>query len=253
MNREIVKQKLKELLDVDTKSLNMRLPIALGKTEAGTICFKDLTSLHHLLIAGATGQGKTSCLNGIITSLANNCERPELVLISAKGNYELCHGNSISLAKTEHWDIMYTLEKLDKEMEIRFKLFKEEGVRTLEEYDSKFLDYPTLRYIVVVIDDFDHLILSSNYKHKMAGLIYHLAQKSSHVGIHLIITTQKSTYDIIPGCLIANFPARIAFRVDTEYESRYILNQPGAEKLDGIGKLIFSYFDEFFQLQGILT
>ena len=96
MNREIVKQKMKELLDVDTNSLNMKLPIALGKTEAGTICFKDLTSLHHLLIAGATGQGKTSCLNGIITSLANNSQRPELVLISAKGNYELCHGNSIS-------------------------------------------------------------------------------------------------------------------------------------------------------------
>ena len=126
-------------------------------------------------------------------------------------------------------------------------------MRTLDEYENKFLDYPTLRYTVVVIDDFDLLILSSNYKHKMTNLIYHLAQRSSHVGIHLIITTQKLAYDIIPGCLIANFPARIAFRVDTEYESRYILNQSGAEKLDGIGKLIFSRFGEFFQLQGILT
>ena len=113
---------MKELLDVDTKSLNMKLPIALGKTEDGMICFRDLTSLHHLLIAGAAGQGKTSCLNGIITSLANNFHRPELVLISAKGNYELCHG------KTEHWDIMYTLEKLNKEIEIRYKLFREDRI-----------------------------------------------------------------------------------------------------------------------------
>ena len=253
MNREIVKQKMKELLDVDTKSLNMRLPIALGKTQDGMICFRDLTSLHHLLIAGAAGQGKTSCLNGMIASLSKSSHWPEIVSISAKGMYELCHSNTIPLAKTEHWDAMYTLEKLNKEVEIRLKLFKEEGVRTLEEYENKFLYYPTLQYTVVVIDDFDLLILSSNYKHKMTNLIYHLAQRSSHVGIHLIITTQKLTYDIIPGCLIANFPARIAFRVDTEYESRYILNQSRAEKLDGIGKLIFSRFGEFFQLQGILT
>jgi len=255
MNREIVKQKMKELLDVDTKSLNMRLPIALGKTQDGMICFRDLTSLHHLLIAGAAGQGKTSCLNGMIASLSKSSHWPEIVSISAKGMYELCHSNTIPLAKTEHWDAMYTLEKLNKEVEIRLKLFKEEGVRTLEEYQEKYMDYITLRYMVVIIDDYDHLILSlsPNYKHKMFGLIVNLAQKGSQVGVHLIITTQKITYDIISGCLIANFPARIAFRVDKEYESRMILYQAGAEKLDGIGKLIFSYYDEFFQLQGILT
>ena len=253
MNREIVKQKMKELLDVDTKSLNMRLPIALGKTQDGMICFRDLTSLHHLLIAGAAGQGKTSCLNGMIASLSKSSHWPEIVSISAIGMYELCHSNTIPLAKTEHWDAMYTLEKLNKEVEIRLKLFKEEGVRTLEEYENKFLDYITLRYTVVVIDDFDHLILSPNYKHKMAGLILNLVQKGSQVGIHMIITTQRLTHDIVPGCFMANFPARIAFRVDEEYESRMILYQAGAEKIDGIGKLIFSYDDDFFQLQGILT
>lgn len=251
MNTEIIKQKIKEFLDADTNSLNMKLPIALGKTEDGTICFKDLTSLHHLLIAGAAGQGKTSCLNGIITSLCINRRSPELVLISAKRMYELWHANIATSVITEHWDAMYTLEKLNKEVEIRLKLFKEEGVRTLEEYKNKFMDFITLQYIVVVIDDFDHLILSPNYKHKMFGLIVNLAQKGSQVGIHLIITTQKLTYDVISGCLIANFPARIALRVDKEYESRMILDQVGAEKLDGIVKLIFGYGDEFFQLQGM--
>ena len=150
---------------------------------------------------------------------------------------------------------MYTLEKLNKEVEIRLKLFKEEGVRTLEEYEDKYLDYLTLRYMVVIINDYDHLILSPNYKHKMFGLIVNLAQKASQVGIHIIITTQRLTHDIISGCLIAHFPARIAFKVESEYESRMIIHRKGAEKLDGIGKLIFSfsYDDEFFQLQGILT
>lgn len=97
MNTEIMKQKIKELLDVDTNSLNMKLPIALGKTEDGTICFRDLTSLHHILIAGAADQGKTSCLNGMIASLSKSSQRPEIVSISAKGMYELYHDNTIPL------------------------------------------------------------------------------------------------------------------------------------------------------------
>ena len=133
MNTEIMKQKIKELLDVDTNSLNMKLPIALGKTEDGTICFRDLTSLHHILIAGAADQGKTSCLNGMIASLSKSSQRPEIVSISAKRYVRIM---SRQYHPIKQWDIMYTLEKLNKEVEIRLKLFKEEGVRTLEEYED---------------------------------------------------------------------------------------------------------------------
>lgn len=226
MNTEL----FKELLEVDTTSLNMKLPIALGKSEDGTICFRDLISLHHIFIAGVSGQGKTSCLNGIIASLSNNCYHPELVLISAKGAYELYHTATIPLAKTEFSDIMCTLEKLYEEMEFRFKLFKRKGVRSLEEYDNKHPDCTPLRYIVVLIDDFDHLFISPDCKHKISSLISIMAQKGDQVGIHLIITTQRLTYNIILGCLKANFYTSIAFKVAAEHESRMILYKAGAEK-----------------------
>lgn len=249
MSKNQIKQQVKELLDADTASLNMEIPIALGKTENGRICYKDLTRLHHLLIAGATGQGKTSCLNGIIASMGRKKRhiRDELILISAKGNIELCSPRYAEVPETNPWDIMYTLEKLNKEMELRYKLFKAENASSLEEYDNKFEDDLTFGRIVVIIDDYDYLIVSPIYKrYKLENLILWLAQMGNQVGIHLIISTRR----LPSGVVLANFPARIVFRVNSEYESRMIIHQKGAEKLDGVGKLIFNHNNEFLHLQG---
>ena len=249
MDKNQIKQQVKELLDADTTSLNMEIPIALGKTEDGRICYKDLTRLHHLLIAGATGQGKTSCLNGIIASMGRKKRhiRDELILISAKGYMELCCPPYAEIPETNPWDIIYTLEKLNKEMELRHKLFKAENASSLEEYDNKFEDDLTFGRIVVIIDDYDHLIVSPIYKrYQLERLIYWLVQMGNQVGIHLIISTRR----LPSGVVLANFPARIVFRVDSEFESRMIIHQKGAEKLDGVRKLIFNYYEEYLYLQG---
>ena len=248
MNKKPIKQQVKELLDADTTSLNMEIPIALGKTEDGSFCYKDLTKLHHLLIAGATGQGKTSCLNGIIASMGRNKRhiRDSLILISAKCDIELLCPLYAESPRSP-WDIMYTLEKLNKEMELRYKFFEVENASSLEEYENKFEDDLTFGRIVVIIDDYDHLIVSPIYKrYKLENLILWLAQMGNQVGIHLIISTRR----LPSGVVLANFPARIVFRVNSEYESRMIINQKGAEKLDGVGKLIFNYYEEYLYLQG---
>lgn len=246
-----IKQQIQEVLDADTTNLKMELPIVLGKLEDGTICFRDLTSLKNLLIAGSIGQGKTSCLNGIIISLSNKnlFWKPKLILISSKGYSSLCRLNSSTLAVTEYCEIMYTLEKLDKEMENRWKLFKEKGVKSLEEYENDFLDFVTIQRIVVVIDDYDELARMD--KVKIENLIVHLAMLGHQVGIHLIISIRQIVYNVITGRIKAVIPARIAFRVISENESRIILDREGAEELDNVGKLIFSHYDEFLTLEGI--
>ena len=249
MDKNQIIQQVKELLDADTASLNMEIPIALGKTEDGRICYKDLTRLHHLLIAGAAGQGKTSCLNGIITSMGRKKRhiRDELILISAKGYMELYCPRYAEVPKRNPWDIIYTLEKLNKEMELRYKFFKTENASSLEEYDNKFEDDLTFGRIVVIIDDYDHLIVSPIYKrYKLERLILGLVQMGNQVGIHLIISTRR----LPSGVVLSNFPARIVFRMNSEYESRMIIHQKGAEKLDSVGKLIFNHKDDFLQLQG---
>lgn len=252
MNKNPIKQQVKELLDAYTTSLNMEIPIALGKTGDGGFCYKDLTRLHHLLIAGDTGQGKTSCLNGIIASMGRNKRhiRDSLILISAKCEPELLCPLYAESPRSL-WDIMYTLEKLNKEMELRYKFFKVENASSLEEYENKFEDDLTFGRIVVIIDDYDHLIVSPNYKrYKLEDLIVELSLYGHIVGIHLIITTQRVTGNIITGRIKANFPARIALRVTSKYESRVILDKDGAENIDGIGKLVFNHNGEFLHLQG---
>lgn len=250
MNTNGTRSILKELFNLHKKSLNMDLPIASGTDTNGTIYFKDLTSLHHLLIAGNPGQGKTSCINGIITSLERNevCWNNELILISR--NMGLFSQNNPLNIIHDLWEIMYTLEKLNKELEIRFKLFKEAGVKDMCEYNALHKDW-VLSYIVVVIDEFGDLANSHEYGHKIHGLIITLAQVGHKAGIHLVISTNHLSYSIISNCIKANFPARMAFKVTSESESLLILDRKGAEALEGNGKLIFNYGNEYTYLDGI--
>ena len=136
-------------------------------------------------------------------------------------------------------------------MELRYKFFKTENASSLEEYDNKFEDDLTFGRIVVIIDDYDHLILLPSYKrYKLEDLIVELSLFGHRAGIHLIIATQRVTSNIITGRIKANFPARIAFRVASIYDSRVILDKGGAENLDSVGKLIFNHNNVFLHLQG---
>ncbi len=244
------------------------LAIAIGKTISNETFVFDLTKMPHLLVAGATGQGKSVGLNAIITSLLYKKHPSQLkfVLVDPK-KVELTLYSKIErhfLAKlpdteeaiiTDTQKVINTLQSLTIEMENRYDLLKLAQVRNIKEYNERFLarrlnpqlGHRFLPYIVVVIDEFADLIMTAG--REIETPIARLAQLARAIGIHLIIATQRPTTNIITGVIKANFPARIAFRVSSMIDSRTILDSPGANQLIGRGDLLFAGGSDMIRLQ----
>jgi DNA segregation ATPase FtsK/SpoIIIE, S-DNA-T family len=244
------------------------LPIGLGKTIANETYVADLTKMPHLLIAGATGQGKSVGLNAIITSLLYTKHPAELkfVLVDPK-KVELSLFSRIQrhfLAKlpdteeaiiTDNRVVVRTLHSLCLEMDNRYNMLKKGGVRNIGEYNSKFISrqlnplegHRFMPYIVLIVDEFADLIMTSGKE--VEGPIARLAQLARAVGIHLVIATQRPSVNIITGTIKANFPARIAFRVTAKVDSRTILDSGGAEQLVGRGDMLLYTGNDLTRLQ----
>lgn len=244
------------------------LPFGIGKTIANESFVADLTRMPHILMAGATGQGKSVGLNAIITSLLY-CKHPselKFVMVDPK-KVELSLFSRIErhyLAKlpdseeaiiTETRKVVRTLNSLTIEMDNRYELLKDAQVRNIKEYNEKFRarrlnplsGHRFLPYIVLVVDEFADLIMTSGKE--VEGPITRLAQLARAVGIHLIIATQRPSVNIITGTIKANFPARIAFRVISRIDSRTILDTGGADQLVGRGDMLFSTGNDLIRLQ----
>ncbi len=235
------------------------LPVALGKTITNEVFIFDLTKMPHLLVAGATGQGKSVGLNAIITSLLYKKHPSEMkmVLIDPKmvefSLYSTVEHHYLAKLPDEEKPIIVdvtkvtqTLNSLTKEMDDRYELLMKAHVRTIKEYNEKFKSrrlnpnngHRFMPYIVVIIDEFGDLIMTAGKEIEMP--IARIAQKARAVGIHMIIATQRPTTNIITGTIKANFPARMAFRVTSQIDSRTILDMSGANQLIGRGDMLFS-------------
>jgi DNA segregation ATPase FtsK/SpoIIIE, S-DNA-T family len=247
---------------------NFALPIAIGKRIDNENFIVDLTTMPHLLMAGATGQGKSVGLNAILVSLLykKHPSQLKLVLVDPK-KVELSlyrHIENHFLAKlpgeedaiiTDTKKVINTLNALCIEMDNRYDLLKEAGCRNLREYNEKFVarklnpqkGHQYLPFIVLVVDEFADLIMTAGKEIEMP--IARLAQLARAVGIHLIIATQRPSVNIITGTIKANFPARIAFKVSSKVDSRTILDTGGAEQLIGKGDMLISYNGELVRLQ----
>ncbi len=247
---------------------NFSLPIAIGKKIDNENFIVDLATMPHLLMAGATGQGKSVGLNAILVSLLykKHPSQLKLVLVDPK-KVELSLYRTIEkhfLAKlpgeeeaiiTDTKKVIHTLNALCIEMDNRYDLLKEAGARNIKEYNEKFIrrrlnpqkGHQFLPFIVLVIDEFADLIMTAGKEVEMP--IARLAQLARAVGIHLIIATQRPSVNIITGTIKANFPARIAFKVSSKIDSRTILDTGGAEQLIGKGDMLVSYNGEITRLQ----
>ena len=244
------------------------LPIAIGKKIDNENFIVDLATMPHLLMAGATGQGKSVGLNAILVSLLykKHPSQLKLVLVDPK-KVELSIYKSIEkhfLARlpgeedsiiTDTKKVVHTLNALCIEMDNRYDLLKEAGCRNIKEYNDKFIarrlnpekGHQYLPFIVLVIDEFADLIMTAGKEIEMP--IARLAQLARAVGIHLIIATQRPSVNIITGTIKANFPARIAFKVSSKIDSRTILDAGGAEQLIGKGDMLISFNGEITRLQ----
>jgi S-DNA-T family DNA segregation ATPase FtsK/SpoIIIE len=250
------------------QSNTFSLPIAIGKKIDNENFIVDLASMPHLLMAGATGQGKSVGLNAILVSLLYKKHPSQLkfVLVDPK-KVELSIYKTIEnhfLAKlpgeedaiiTDTKKVVHTLNALCIEMDNRYDLLKEAGCRNIKEYNEKFAarklnpekGHQFLPFIVLVVDEFADLIMTAGKEVEMP--IARLAQLARAVGIHLIIATQRPSVNIITGTIKANFPARIAFKVSSKIDSRTILDAGGAEQLIGKGDMLISYNGELVRLQ----
>jgi S-DNA-T family DNA segregation ATPase FtsK/SpoIIIE len=250
------------------QTAEMDLPIALGKTISNETFVFDLTKMPHLLMAGATGQGKSVGLNAVMASLIYKKHPAEVkfVLIDPK-KVELTLYNKIErhyLAKlpdtdeaiiTDTHKVINTLNSLCLEMDDRYDLLKNAMVRDIKEYNRKFRDrklnpengHRFLPYIVLIIDEFADLIMTAGKE--VETPIARLAQLARAIGIHLIVATQRPSVNVITGIIKANFPARIAFRVTSKIDSRTILDTQGADQLIGKGDMLYSGRNELIRLQ----
>lgn len=246
----------------------MELPIALGKTISNETFVVDLAKMPHLLMAGATGQGKSVGLNAVLTSLLYKKHPAEVkfVLVDPK-KVELTLFNKIErhyLAKlpdtedaiiTDNAKVVATLNSLCVEMDNRYSLLKDAMVRNIKEYNEKFksrklnpeLGHRFLPYIVLVVDEFADLIMTAGKEVEVP--IARLAQLARAIGIHLIIATQRPSVNVITGLIKANFPARIAFRVTSKIDSRTILDTQGADQLIGRGDLLYTNGNDVVRVQ----
>ncbi|PHR68862.1 MAG: cell division protein FtsK [Lutibacter sp.] len=246
----------------------MELPIAFGKTISNESFVVDLAKMPHLLMAGATGQGKSVGLNVVLTSLLYKKHPAEVkfVLVDPK-KVELTLFNKIErhyLAKlpdseeaiiTDTTKVVNTLNSLCIEMDARYDLLKDAMVRNIKEYNTKFKarklnpenGHKFLPYIVLVIDEFADLIMTAGKE--VETPIARLAQLARAIGIHLIVATQRPSVNVITGIIKANFPARVAFRVTSKIDSRTILDSGGADQLIGKGDMLFTNGNEMVRIQ----
>lgn len=264
---------LKSLLDDPKfKAAKFELPVVIGRTISNEPMMFDLAKMPHLLVAGATGQGKSVGLNVIITSLlyTKHPSEMKMVLIDPK-KVELSLYSKIEkhfLAKmpdsedaiiTDTQKVVHTLKSLTIEMDTRYDLLKLAHVRTVKEYNEKFLSrrlnplkgHKFMHFIVVIIDEFADLLMTAG--REIEEPIVRLAQLARAIGIHLVIATQRPTTNIITGLIKANFPARIAFRVISNIDSRTILESTGANQLVGRGDMLISLSGEITRVQCALV
>ncbi len=253
------------------KEMKAELPIVIGRTIQNSSYAFDLAKMPHLLVAGATGQGKSVGLNAIITSLLYRKHPAELKLVMIDPKmveftpYKDLERHFMAKMESEEDVIItdpkkavYTLNSLCEEMEKRLKLLSKAGVRNIVEYNDRFKKRSLnpenghfyMPYIVVIVDEFADLIMMTR---EVEAPVMRLAQKARAVGIHLIIATQRPDVKVITGGIKANFPARIAFRVMQMIDSRTIIDQPGANQLIGRGDMLFSKDGELTRIQCALV
>ncbi len=265
--KEIVS--MREVLSSEKfKRAKMDLPIALGKTISNEVFVADLAKMPHLLIAGATGQGKSVGINAILMSILykKHPSQVKLVLIDPKKvelfpyskleHHFLAYlPNQEEPITTETNQVIHTLNSLCIEMDERYNLLKKASARNLREYNEKFVQrrlnpnngHRFMPFIVLVIDEFADLIMTAGKEVELP--IGRLAQLARAVGIHLIIATQRPSVNIITGVIKANFPARIAYKVSAKVDSRTILDASGADQLIGRGDMLLSVDGEMIRLQ----
>ena len=251
------------------KETKMELPLALGKTITNEVFMVDLAKIPHLLVAGATGQGKSVGLNAIITSLLYKKHPNELkfVLVDPKKvEFSIYHKisdhfmaclpeNDEEPIITDVTKVVRTLNSLCALMDHRYDLLKNAGAKNLREYNEKFINHRLditkghdyMPYIVVIIDEFGDLIMTAGKEIELP--IARIAQLARAVGIHMVIATQRPTTKIITGNIKANFPGRMAFRVSSQIDSRTILDRSGANQLVGRGDLLFLNGNEPVRVQ----
>ncbi len=266
-NKQIVS--MLELLASDKFVNNkMSLPIALGKKIDNENYIVDLATMPHLLMAGATGQGKSVGINAILVSLLYKKHPSQLkfVMVDPKkvelSIYRIIEKHFLAKLPNEEEPIItdikkviYTLKALCDEMDDRYGLLKDAGTRNIKEYNEKFIarklnpenGHKYLPFIVLVIDEFADLIMTAGKEVEMP--IARLAQLARAVGIHIIIATQRPSVNVITGTIKANFPARIAFKVSAKVDSRTILDTGGAEQLVGRGDMLISHGSELLRIQ----
>ena len=260
---------LKELLQSDKfKRAKMDLPIALGKTIQNEVFVADLAKMPHLLIAGATGQGKSVGINVILMSLLykKHPSQIKLVLIDPKKvelfPYSKIENHFLAYLPgldepivTDVTKVVHTLNSLMIEMDTRYDLLKKAHARNIREYNEKFVSrrlnpnkgHRFMPFIILVVDEFADLIMTAGKEVELP--IGRLAQLSRAVGLHLIIATQRPSVNIITGVIKANFPARIAYKVTARVDSRTILDTGGADRLVGRGDMLLSYGSDLVRLQ----
>lgn len=266
-NREMVSMRSMITSDVFSSS-KFDLPIVLGKTISNEIYVADLAKMPHLLMAGATGQGKSVGLNVLLTSLIykKHPSQLKLVLVDPK-KVELTLFNKLErhfLAKlpdaeepiiTDTKKVVNTLNSLCIEMDNRYNLLKDGGCRNLKEYNAKFVKrrlnpekgHRFLPYIVLIIDELADLMMTAGKEVEQP--IARLAQLARAIGIHLVVATQRPSVNVITGLIKANFPARLSFKVTSKIDSRTILDTGGAEQLVGMGDMLLSSNSDIIRLQ----
>ncbi|MFC4557180.1 DNA translocase FtsK [Virgibacillus kekensis] len=249
-NKEVAMVSLREVLDNTLSRQTSKLLFALGRDISGEAVVSELNKMPHLLIAGATGSGKSVCVNGIITTILMRTKPHEVKMMMIdpkKVELNVYNGIPHLLAPvvTDPKKASRALKKVVSEMERRYELFSDTGTRNIEGYNEYIRRYnqtsedkqPNLPYIVVLVDELaDLMMVASN---DVEDAITRLAQMARAAGIHLIIATQRPSVDVITGVIKANIPSRIAFSVSSQTDSRTILDSGGAEKLLGRGDMLF--------------
>jgi DNA segregation ATPase FtsK/SpoIIIE-like protein len=236
---------VREIIEALPPLSDIALPMALGKDITGRPVFADLAKMPHLLVAGATGAGKSVCLNNIIASLLASAtpDQVQMLMVDPK-RVELTVYNGIPhLVKDVITDARMAagaLFEMTKEMDSRYERFAKASVRKIEEYNRKFPD-ESLPYVVIIIDELADLMLVAPAK--VETTICRLAQLARATGIHLVVATQRPSVDVITGIIKANIPSRIAFAVSSQVDSRTILDMAGAERLLGRGDMLFLPID----------
>jgi S-DNA-T family DNA segregation ATPase FtsK/SpoIIIE len=260
-NDEISMVALRDVIESEAfKRLKSPLRFALGQNVAGNAVAADLSAMPHLLIAGATGSGKSVCVNALISCLLLNNTPDDLRLIMVDPKrVELTNYNGIphllAPVVVEMERVVKALQWVTREMDMRYRKLADIGSRNIQDYNSKMVanGQPRIPYLVVIIDELADLMLLA--PDETERTITRLAQLARATGIHLVIATQRPSVDVVTGLIKANFPARVAFAVTSGVDSRMILDQPGAERLLGRGDMLFQAPDApaAVRLQGVFV